>query len=44
MQVPESRDVKVKNHKNPENVKVGDQVVLAYTEARAVSVEPAKKK
>jgi len=26
------------------NVKVGDQVVLTYTEALAISVEPAKKK
>jgi Cu/Ag efflux protein CusF len=36
--------VKVKDPKNLVNVKVGDQVMLTYTEALAVSVEPAKKK
>jgi hypothetical protein len=37
-------DVKVKDPKNLKNVKKGDQVVLTYTEALAVSVEHAKKK
>jgi Cu/Ag efflux protein CusF len=37
-------DVKVQNPKNLENIKVGDQVVMTYTEALAISVEPAKKK
>jgi hypothetical protein len=37
-------EVKVKDPKNLKNVKKGDQVVLTYTEALAVSVEPAKKK
>jgi Cu/Ag efflux protein CusF len=37
-------DVKVRNPKNLENVKVGDQVVITYTEAVAVSVEKPKKK
>ena len=37
-------EVKVQDPKNLKNVKVGDQVVLTYTEALAVSVEPAKKK
>lgn len=35
--------VKVKDRKNLENVKVGDEVVLTYTEALAISVEKAKK-
>jgi hypothetical protein len=37
-------DVKVRNPKNLENVKVGDQVEITYTEALAISVEMAKKK
>jgi hypothetical protein len=37
-------DVKVRNPKNLENVNVGDQVVITYTEAVAVSVEKPKKK
>jgi len=37
-------DVKVRNPKNLENVNVGDQVVITYTEAMAVSVEKPKKK
>jgi len=37
-------DVKVRNPKNLENVKEGDQVVITYTEAVAVSVEKPKKK
>jgi hypothetical protein len=43
---PEGRilDVKVKDPKNLKNVQKGDQVVLTYTEALAVSVEPMKKK
>jgi hypothetical protein len=36
--------VKVKNPKHLENVKVGDQVVITYTEALAISVHKAKKK
>jgi len=39
-----TQEIKVKDPKNLKNVKVGDQVVLTYTEALAVSVEPAKKK
>jgi hypothetical protein len=39
-----SMDIKVKDPKNLVNVKVGDQLVLTYREALAVSVEPAKKK
>ena len=39
-----TQEIKVKDPKNLVNVKVGDQVVLTYTEALAVSVEPAKKK
>jgi hypothetical protein len=35
-------DVKVRNPKNLENVKEGDQVVITYTEAVAVSVEKPK--
>ena len=36
-------DVKVRDPKNLENVKKGDQVVITYTEALAISVEkPAK--
>jgi hypothetical protein len=37
-------DVKVRNPKNLENVNVGDQVVITYTEAVAISVEKPKKK
>ena len=37
-------DVKVRDPKNLENVKVGDQVQITYTEALAISVEKAKKK
>jgi hypothetical protein len=37
-------DVKVRDPKNLENVKVGDQVEITYTEALAISVEKAKKK
>ncbi len=37
-------DVKVKDPKNLENVKVGDQLEITYTEALAVSVEKPKKK
>jgi len=37
-------DVKVRNPKNLENVNVGDQVDITYTEAMAVSVEKPKKK
>jgi len=36
--------VKVKDPKNLKNVQKGDQVELTYTEALALSVEPAKKK
>jgi hypothetical protein len=36
--------VRVKNPKHIENVKVGDQVVITYTEALAISVHEAKKK
>lgn len=37
-------DIQVRDPKNLENVKVGDQVVITYTEAVAVSVEKPKKK
>jgi Na+-transporting methylmalonyl-CoA/oxaloacetate decarboxylase gamma subunit len=37
-------DVKVKDPKNLENVKVGDKVEITYTEALAISVEKRKKK
>ncbi len=42
---PEGKSVvvKIKDRKNLENVKVGDEVVLTYTEAMAISVEKAKK-
>jgi outer membrane protein OmpA-like peptidoglycan-associated protein len=36
-------DVKVQNPKNLENVNVGDQVVITYLEALAISVGPAPK-
>ena len=39
-----SERVAVRNPKNLENVKVGDQVQLTYTEAMAISVEPASPK
>ncbi len=39
-----SVDVKVRDPKNLEKVKVGDQVEITYTEALAISVEKAKKK
>jgi hypothetical protein len=39
-----STTVKVRNPKNLENVKVGDQVVITYTEALALSLEKAPKK
>jgi hypothetical protein len=38
-----SVDVKVRDPKNLEKVKVGDQVMITYTEALAISVEKAKK-
>jgi Cu/Ag efflux protein CusF len=43
---PEGNSVKVKvqDPKNLKNVKVGDQVVITYTEALAISVEKAAKK
>ena len=43
---PEGNSVKVKvqDPKNLKNVKVGDQVVITYTEALAISVEKPKKK
>jgi Na+-transporting methylmalonyl-CoA/oxaloacetate decarboxylase gamma subunit len=37
-------DVKVRDPKNLENVKVGDQVIITYTEAVAISVEKPKDK
>ena len=36
--------VKAQDPKNLASVKVGDQVVITYTEAVAIAVEPAKKK
>jgi Cu/Ag efflux protein CusF len=46
LKMPEGKilEVKVKDPNNLKNVKKGDQVVLTYTEALALSVEPAKKK
>ena len=43
---PEGNSVKVKvqDPKNLKNVRVGDQVVITYTEALAISVEKPKKK
>jgi hypothetical protein len=43
---PEGNSVKVKvqDPKNLKNVKVGDQVIITYTEALAISVEKPKKK
>ena len=43
---PEGKSVvvKIKDPKNLENVVVGDEVVITYSEALAISVEPAKKK
>ena len=37
-------DVRVRDPKNLENVKVGDQVAITYTEALAISVEKPKEK
>ena len=34
--------VKIENPKNAEGVKVGDKVEITYTQALAISVEPAK--
>ena len=39
-----TREIKVKNPKNLVNVKVGDQVAIAYTEALAIEVKTVKKK
>jgi ribosomal 50S subunit-recycling heat shock protein len=39
-----SLTVKVKDPKNLKNVKVGDEVQITYSEALAISVEPAKAK
>jgi len=39
-----SVDVKVRDPKNLENVKVGDQVIITYTEGMAISVEKPKEK
>lgn len=36
--------VKIKDKKNLENVKVGDEVVITVTETLAIAVKPAKKK
>jgi Cu/Ag efflux protein CusF len=46
LQGPEgnTRDITVKDPKKLENVKVGDKVVITYTEALALSVEKAEKK
>ena len=43
---PEGKSVtvKVKDPKNMENVNVGDEVVITYSEALAISVKPTKKK
>jgi len=43
---PEGNSVKVKvqDPKNLKNVKVGDQVIITYTEALAISVDKPKKK
>lgn len=37
-------DVRVRDPKNLENVKVGDQVIITYTEGLAISVEKPKEK
>jgi hypothetical protein len=37
-------DIKVRDPKNLENVKVGDQVIITYTEGLAISVETPKAK
>ena len=37
-------DVRVRDPKNLENVKVGDQVIITYTEGLAISVEQPKEK
>jgi len=39
-----TKEIKVKDPKKLENVKVGDKVVITYTEALALSVEKAEKK
>ena len=39
-----SVDVKVQDPKNLENVKIGDQVVITYSESLAISVEKPKEK
>ena len=46
LQGPEgnTKELKVKDPKKLENVKVGDKVVITYTEALALSVEKAEKK
>ncbi len=43
---PEGNSVKVKvqDPKNLKNIKVGDQVIITYSEALAISVEAARKK
>jgi len=37
-------DVKVRDPKNLENVKIGDQLVITYTESVAISIEKPKEK
>jgi hypothetical protein len=37
-------EVRIRDPKNLENVKVGDQVVITYTEALAIAVDKAKQK
>ena len=37
-----TRVVKVRDPKNLQNLKIGDQVVATYTEALAVAVKPVK--
>ena len=46
LQGPEgkTKEIKVKDPKKLKNVKVGDKVVITYTEALALSVEKAEKK
>ena len=36
--------VKIKDKKNLDNVKVGDDVVISVTETLAIAVKPSKKK
>jgi hypothetical protein len=38
------KEIKIKDPKRLENVKVGDLVVITYTEALAISVEKVEKK